>query len=180
MANVVEYGPKKAKTGLPVNIIGQGFAGLTNVRVRFGQTEVPAPATQVKNDQHVKTEVPALPDGPVALILSADGIADIFVGGFTIGDIPDGTAITDVFPDTFAPGGGDGVSVFGYGFKDVGAADAVAITCGSATAQGTAVDSTLVRFTAPPKPPRGQQCFQVVLTFTDGTQAVSNETTCYV
>lgn len=180
MANVVEYGPKKAKAGLPVNIIGQGFAGLTHVRVRFGQTEVGEPLTEVKNDQHVKTVVPVLPDGPVALVLAADGMPDIFVGAFTIGTVPSGTAITDVFPEGVDPAGGTVISVFGYGFKDVGVADAVTVVFDTATVQGTAVDETLVRFTAPARPGHSPQCSTVSLTFSDGTPAVSDESICYL
>ncbi|MEK7476765.1 MAG: IPT/TIG domain-containing protein [Candidatus Coatesbacteria bacterium] len=180
MATVVEYGPKKGKAGLPVNIIGDGFSVLTNVRVRFGSLEVAAPLTVVKNDQHVKAEVPSLPDGPVALVLVADEIPDgLFVGGFTVGTVPEGTAVTDVYPDVLDPNLPTDVRIFGYGFRDVGAAGAVSVMFGSSTVQGTAVDSTLIVATAPPRPPRGTQCFNVTATFVDGTQAVAAELTCY-
>jgi len=177
MASVNNFGPKSGKEGLPVNIIGDGFAPLTNVRVKFGQSAV---AGVVKNDQHVKVEVPAgISDGPVAIVLSADGVPDIFVGGFTVGTVPAGTSVTDVYPDGIPMAGGTGVSVFGYGFKDVGVAGAVTVGFGSATAQGTAVDSTLISVVAPAMPRGGQQMFNLSITFTDGTSCSAAELTSY-
>jgi len=179
MAESRNYGPKSGKSGLPVNIIGNGFSTLSNVRVKFGQSAV---AGEVKNDQHVKVEVPAgMPDGPVAIVLCSDGNPDIFVGGFTVGSVPPGTSVTDVYPDSIAAGGGTAVSIFGYGFKDVGVADAVTVGFGTATAQGTAVDSTLISVVAPAMPPRGgQQAFNVMVTFSDGSTFQAAELTCYI
>jgi len=145
---VKDYGPKKGKGGLPVNIIGQGFSGLTNVRVRFGSTD--GANTVVMNDQHIKTEVPNLNEGAVALSLVADQIGGgQFVGGFSVGTPPSPLCITDVYPDFVSAAGGTPVSVFGVGFLSGGRTSAVKVVFGSATVAGTATDDTLISCAAP-------------------------------
>lgn len=145
---VKDYGPKKGKGGLPVNIIGQGFSGLTNVRVRFGSTD--GANTVVMNDQHIKTEVPSLNEGAVALNILADQVpAGLFVGGFSVGTPPSPLCITDVYPDFVSAAGGTTVNIFGVGFLSAGRTAPVNVTFGSAAVPGTATDDTLITCIAP-------------------------------
>ncbi len=71
-AVVRNLGPKRGKPGLPVNIIGEGFAG-HGIQVKFGSA--PASATAV-NDKVVRTEVPQknlLDPNPVKVTVFVDG-----------------------------------------------------------------------------------------------------------
>jgi len=163
---VNEYGPKKGKAGLPLNVIGEDLDSHPNAKIRFGGSD--SPVNKVLNAQHIQAEVPAgIPDGVVAVSLAYDDFGPILIGGFTIGKVPAGTAITDVYPATLS--GGDTVSIFGYGFT---AGHTVSeVTFNGAPVPVVSTNDTLVQVTAPPGRPG--TAVAIAFNFSDGTSAPS-------
>jgi hypothetical protein len=170
---------------LPVNIIGQGFSTLHNVKVRFGAQE--GRNTEIKNDQHIKSEVPDLNEGAVALTIVADEIpAGQFVGGFSVGTPPSPLCITDLYPDYVSAAGGTPFNVFGVGFLSAGRTAAVTVTFGSTTVPGNATDDTLITCTAPSAAQAGvdpsdstANSVRIVVTLSDGTALGTDQQTTF-
>jgi len=74
-AEVRNFGPKKGKAGLPVNIHGEGFSSSQTIKVTFGSRD--GIDTRVKNDQTIRTTVPeryALDPKKVKITVIIDGV----------------------------------------------------------------------------------------------------------
>ncbi len=180
--SVTNFGPKQGDRGMPVNILGSGFHELTSPVVKFGTTS--GVNTEPKSDSHIRTEVPAIPDGSYTLVLFGDQVPQgIVVGGFTVGPNPSGLAITDVFPREIVAG--DRLAIIGYGFLDSDRSREPTGTFTSTdpgrpfsfTLKGNTVDKTYidVPFTPPALPldPGSVVDLDAEFSFSDGATAKS-------
>jgi hypothetical protein len=132
----------------------------------FGAT--PSPVNKVLNAQHIQGEVPAgIPDGVVALTLSYDDFGPVLIGGFTIGKLPTGTAITDIYPTLLTSG--TTVSIFGYGFTTGHTVSSVMFNSTEAPLVNS--NDTLIQVTAPTMRPN--TAVAIVVNFSDGSSVPS-------
>lgn len=156
MPEAKNFGPKKStKGGMPINIIGQGFSEFQSgsVLIKFGSAQ--GNNTQVKNDQHVKTELPAgLPDSAYALVLQAtlaggQAFSQALETPFQAGPEPDDLTISDVYPDMLASAGGETVNIYGFHFQASGRTAAPKVHFNYAVVVGSVVNDSLIQVISP-------------------------------
>ncbi len=157
MPELRNFGPQKGKNpGLPVNIHGDGFSELKpeTVAVKFGSTA--GDGTEVKNDQHIQTRLPAnLADGAYAIEVS--GILQTgqawkaaFTEPFLAGEEPVELTISDIFPSQVSKANGGDLNIYGYHFKANNRTSTPQVKFNNAMPLGTVVNDSLIQVTAPP------------------------------